>query len=70
MKAREVNISVIDLSESKNSTIDLSKLPSEEEIRKKIKSELNTLKKEGIVEIEVLNITLIDLSEAEGAKIE
>ena len=65
MKAKDLNISILDMSEAEDCTIDTSKLPSEEEFLKKVTEALEKLKKEGVTEVERINICIIDLSEAE-----
>ena len=69
MKIETVNIAIVDMSEAEDCTVDMSKLPNEEEFLKKMKEVFENLKQEGVTEVKELNICVLDLSEAEKINI-
>jgi len=69
MKVKTVNVTIIDMSEAEDCTVDMSKLPTKEEFLEKITETFKKLKQEGVTEIEELNICALDLSEAEKINI-
>lgn len=65
MKIGTLNFCLLDMSEAEECEIDTSKLPSLEQFVSYIKAHLEEMKNTGVTEVKEMNVTLIDLSEAE-----
>ncbi|MFQ6049669.1 MAG: hypothetical protein ACE5J0_01350 [Candidatus Paceibacterales bacterium] len=69
MKIERLNFTLVDLSESEKCKVSLANF-NFEELAPRIKSLLRTLEEEGVTEVGELNISFVDLSDAEEATVE
>jgi len=69
MKIKELNITVVDLSESSDADISIDSKMFEEMLQK-FEKKLNSMIEKGVTQIEELNLSLVDGSESTFLKIQ
>lgn len=68
MKIKEMNICVVDVSESEDASVSIDSKMFEE-LLQKFEQKLNSMVEKGIIEIKELNLSVVDASESKGLEV-